>query len=41
VIRTLPLALRNRLAATILEAVGDVQARRELAPRWRRRQRRG
>jgi len=31
VIRTLPLALRNRLAATILEAVGDVQARRELA----------
>jgi hypothetical protein len=31
VIRTLPLALRNRLAATILEAVDDVQARRVLA----------
>jgi DUF309 family protein family protein len=31
VIPTLPLALRNRLAATILEAVGDVQARRVLA----------
>jgi len=30
VIRTLPLALRNRLAATILEAVDDVQARRVL-----------
>src|SRR5205814_9050496 len=30
VIRTLPLPLRNRLAATILEAVGDVQARRAL-----------
>ncbi len=30
-IRTLPLPLRNRLAATILEAVGDVQARRALA----------
>jgi len=31
VIRTLPLQLRNRLAATILEAVDDVQARRALA----------
>jgi hypothetical protein len=31
VIRTLPLQLRNRLAATILEAVDDVQARRVLA----------
>jgi hypothetical protein len=31
VIRTLPQALRNRLAATILEAVDDVQARRVLA----------
>jgi len=31
VIRTLPLALRNRLAATILDAVGDGQARRMLA----------
>jgi hypothetical protein len=31
VIRTLPALLRNRLAATILEAVGDVQARRALA----------
>jgi uncharacterized protein len=31
VIPTLPLTLRNRLAATILEAVGDVQARRVLA----------
>ena len=30
-IRTLPLALRNRLAATILDAVGDGQARRMLA----------
>ena len=30
-IPTLPLPLRNRLAATILEAVGDVQARRVLA----------
>jgi uncharacterized protein len=31
VIRTLPLSLRNRLAATIVEAVGDLQARRALA----------
>jgi predicted metal-dependent hydrolase len=31
VIRTLPLPLRDRLAATILEAVDDVQARRALA----------
>jgi uncharacterized protein len=31
VIRTLPLPLRNRLAATILDAVGDVQSRRMLA----------
>jgi hypothetical protein len=31
VIRTLPLPLRNRLAATILEAIDDVQARRVLA----------
>src|SRR5439155_386175 len=31
VIRTLPRQLRNRLAATILEAVDDVQARRALA----------
>jgi Domain of unknown function (DUF309) len=31
VIRTLPLPLRNRLAATILGAVGDVHARRVLA----------
>jgi hypothetical protein len=31
VIRTLPLSLRNRLAATILEAVDDAQARRALA----------
>ena len=30
-IRTLPLRLRNRLAAMILEAVDDVQARRALA----------
>ena len=30
-IRTLPLGLRNRLAATILEAVDDVGARRALA----------
>jgi hypothetical protein len=31
VIRTLPLALRNRLAETILKAVGDAGARRTLA----------
>jgi Domain of unknown function (DUF309) len=31
VIRTLPLPLRNRLAATILEAVADVHARQTLA----------
>jgi DUF309 family protein family protein len=31
VIRTLPLGLRNRLAATILEAVDDAEARRALA----------
>jgi predicted metal-dependent hydrolase len=31
VIRTLPLPLRNRLAATILEAVSDARARRVLA----------
>ena len=30
-IRTLPLPLRNRLAAAILDAVGDAQARRALA----------
>ena len=30
-IRTLPLGLRNRLAATILEAVDDARARRALA----------
>ena len=30
-IRTLPLGLRNRLAATILEAVDDAGARRALA----------
>ena len=30
-IRTLPLPLRNRLAATILEAVSDARARRALA----------
>jgi hypothetical protein len=31
VIRTLPLALRNRLAETILAAIGDAQARRALS----------
>jgi hypothetical protein len=31
VIRTLPLALRNRLATAILDAIGDAQARRALA----------
>jgi hypothetical protein len=31
VIRTLPVVLRNRLAATILDAVGDAHARRALA----------